>query len=171
MATFGYTTIGGMQTQLASGVSFTNAALFNGGPTAGTLQSISFYTKTNTATLNFQVALYNATGTQTLIGSSSTQTATTVDQWITASVSGTLNDPNGDYYIAFDSSINQNLYYNYDAPTNGENISDVSGQYYNAWPTTVSFSDLNNEKISIYFTYIPASGVSSEFLPYSRVGQ
>lgn len=165
MATFGYTTIGGTQTQLASGASFTNGGLFIGGPSSGTLQSISFYTSTSSGTLSFQLALYGAT-TQNLIGHSSTQTATTSNQWITAAVNGALNDTNGNYIIAFDSSINQNLYYYYDTPTNNEKQENVSSPYYNSWPSTASFSALNNQKISIYFTYTVTSspGITGQFL-------
>jgi hypothetical protein len=42
-------------------------------------------------------------------------------------------------------------------------MASVVGQYYNAWPTTTSFSGSNNQKVSIYFTYISSGGTTQTF--------
>ena len=151
MATFGNTTSFG---SLIIGNTFNTiiwAGYFTSGPTSGTLSSISCYLQTASSTNNVQLAVYGATNGN-LIGYTSAFSVGTTAQWYAETASGTLNDPNGNYFIG---SIIQNdspEVYVYGASSGGNMYRNTSSTY-GTWPSTVTFTYDTTQLLATYFTY------------------
>lgn len=130
------------------------APYFTGGPTAGTLVSVSMYTSTNTPG-NIQFGVYNSS--MGLIGHSASVATTENFAWLTGAVTGTLNDPSGNYFICWnvdDTAVDGNISGN---ATGGTNFRQPATAFGN-WPSTASFSSYPiTDLVAIYFTYVPAA--------------
>lgn len=160
MSTFGNTIAEG-STATISNNTIIYLWQFNGGPTSGTLSSISMYLQVGAAgSINVQMAVYGVT-TGNLIGSTSGfAVSNTSFQWFTESASGTLNDPNGNYWVAIipnNTSPSLQLAF---ATTGGNGEYTKASQTYGTWPSTITSPSVTNASRfgSSYFTYTSGGG-------------
>jgi hypothetical protein len=139
---------------------------YAGGPTSGTLSSISTYLKYGSGSHNVEMAVYGATSGN-LIGSTAAFAVSTTAGWFTESASGTLNDPNGNYYIFVCASTSTTLDRYNSSTTGGGGEYEVTGMTYGTWPSTISATLLGSGyNPCAYFTYSVAAAPNSNFLAF-----
>jgi len=159
---FGYTSIGG-STDHGAPTNYCKA--YSTPASNGTLDSLSFYSYTDTGTAHFDPALYSDSGGSPSVRlaylDSGGATITTTPQWITQSLAYGSITTGTQYWLGFkaeNSGETTHVYYKYDSAT-GE-IKYKSSTY--AWPDPASAPSSANERVSIFANYT-AGGAT----PYS----
>jgi hypothetical protein len=134
---------------------------FNGGPTSGTLSSISMYLKVGSSgTINAQMAVYGVTSGNLIGNTSAFAVSNTAFSWFTQSATGTLNDANGNYWIAIiPDGTTPSLQLGF-ATSGGNGEYTKSPETYGTWPSTItSPSTTNASRLgAAYFTYTSGGG-------------
>lgn len=157
MSTFGNTVLEAAQTTSPNGTGHIVAVLFTGGPTSGSLQSISFagfpFGGSGTSG-NIQLAVYGAT-TGNLIGNTSSFNPTGfTNQWYTKLASGTLSDSSGSYYIAWNVDSTASIWEYAYTSSGGNGLYNGGASTFGTWPSTPTFANtITSRLVSAYFTY------------------
>lgn len=158
MATFGNTNSN--TGTYGTGQNTINAGKFTGGPTSGTLQSISAYLNESGGSCNFELAVYGVTNGNLIGSTSSFAVSSSTFALFTQGASGTLNDPSGNYYICANQS-NNNGNLSKSASTGGNTYS-IGSRTFNTWNSTESTWTLGTSNLlCVYFTYTTSAGTTN----------
>jgi len=145
--TFGYTEVGGSSSSMASGRVY---GCKYACPDYGTAQSMSAYCYAFWGTRKLKLALYDSA--VNYVGECAEITNwTSTHQWYTSDFVDSPSISPQDYWLCFRSDYIG--YYRYDpGETNQAGVASLD--YSDPWPSSITWSDYNDYKISIYCTYV-----------------